>query len=117
MRMLTGCIQDWPALWREAYRCLKPGGWIQSYESQARIDSDDDTIPKGSAMAQWENLFVEGGKKMNRTFTMIDQGLQAPKIEEAGFVDIGVKNLKVGYRNAPALRNLGFRSASVQGQG
>lgn len=28
IRYLAGSIQDWPALFREAYRCTKPGGWI-----------------------------------------------------------------------------------------
>ena len=112
--MLTGCIQDWPALWREAYRCLKPGGWIQSQESQARIDSDDDTIPEKSAMAQWEKLFVSGGKIMNRTFTMIDDGLQRPEIEKAGFVNVNETNLKVSYRHVLPHRGPGVASISHQ---
>ena len=87
---------EWGSLFKEAYKCLKPGGWVQSYETVPRIESDDGTIPKNSALAQWGDLFIAGGLKLKRPFTMIDDGLQAPKIAEVGFVNVKERELKVG---------------------
>ena len=60
IRFLTGCIADWEALIKVAYRCLKPGGYIESMEPSAYIQSDDNTIEPDSAMGQWGKIFVRG---------------------------------------------------------
>lgn len=49
------------ALFQEAYKSLKPGGYIESYEPSSRIESDDGTVFDESALSQWEKFFVEGG--------------------------------------------------------
>ena len=54
-----------------------------------------------SALAQWGRFFVEGGKKINRTFTMVPDGLQREAMEKAGFVDIEEKNIKVAFYIPP----------------
>ncbi|CCC05793.1 unnamed protein product [Sordaria macrospora k-hell] len=33
MRWLTGTTKDWTAAYKEAYRCLKPGGWIEHIDA------------------------------------------------------------------------------------
>lgn len=96
IRFMTGSIQDWPALFREAYRCTKPGGYIQSFEAMPWMESDDQTVTENSAMSQWPQLFIEGGKILGRTFTMITDGVQRGGIEAAGFVDIQEADFKVG---------------------
>lgn len=49
-RWLVGSIADWPRLFKEAYRCLKPGGYLESHEALSRIDCDDGSITEKSAM-------------------------------------------------------------------
>ena len=93
---MTGSIQDWHALFREAYQCTKPGGYIQSFEAMPWMESDDGTVAEDSAMAQWSQIFIEGGKRLGRTFTMIPDGIQRGGIEDAGFVDIKEADFKVG---------------------
>ncbi|KAM0420450.1 hypothetical protein ACHAPT_011742 [Fusarium lateritium] len=94
IRFLTGCIADWEALIKEAYRCLKPGGYLESMEPSATMQSDDDTVETDSAMGQWGKIFVEGGSKMGRTFTVVEDDLQNKAMEKAGFVDIQEKRYK-----------------------
>lgn len=100
---MTGSIQDWPALFKEAYRCVKPGGYIESFEVEPWYVSDDGSVPEDSAMAQWGPLFVEGGKKLGRTFTMSSDGIQRSGIEDAGFVDLCETDFKVGYPGYPVV--------------
>ena len=33
VRYMQGAIADWPRLYREMYRALKPGGWFQHLET------------------------------------------------------------------------------------
>ena len=95
MRYLYGSISDWSALFREAYKVTKPGGWVESYEASAMMESDDGSVSESSAMREWGKFFIEGGKRMNRTFTILDDNVQETCMREAGFVNIQVKNLKV----------------------
>ena len=87
-RYLLGSVGDWIALAKDAYRCLKPGGYFESYEASPFIGSEDGSVKDTSAMGQWGKLFVEGGKKLGQPFTIVPDGTQKKALEEAGFVDI-----------------------------
>lgn len=95
IRFLVGSVVDWPTLFKQAYRCLKPGGYIESYEGSPNIGSDDGTVTKTSAMGQWGEIFVEGGRKLGRSFSLLEDEEQRRGIEAAGFVDIEESNFKV----------------------
>lgn len=94
-RWLYGSIPDWDALFKEAYKTLKPGGWIESHEPSPEIVSEDGTVTPDIALGQWGKIFFEGGKKLGRTFDIIGLELQKKALREAGFVDIQEKDLKV----------------------
>lgn len=100
MRWLFGSIADWDALYVEAYRTLRPGGWLESAESSVQVRSDHVEIPDNSATAQWSKFFIEGGREMGRTCQVVDMNLQKKGMEKAGFVDIQVHEIKV---NPPML--------------
>lgn len=72
MRWLVGSIKDWGALFGQAFRCCKPGSWVESYEASSIITSDDGTVKDDSAMGQWGKFFIEGGKKLGATFTVVE---------------------------------------------
>lgn len=96
MRYLIGSIIDWDQLFKEAFKALKPGGYVESYESSPYMVSDDGTVVEGSAMHQWGELFVSAKDALGgRTFTVVDDGLQRSGMEAAGFVDIEERNVKV----------------------
>ncbi|RYP62883.1 hypothetical protein DL771_009532 [Monosporascus sp. 5C6A] len=88
MRWLIGAIPDWNELFKQAYKTLKPGGYLESTESSALIRSDDGTVPVGSAIDQWGRVFWEAGKKFGRSFRVYEEELQRKAMEAAGFVDI-----------------------------
>lgn len=48
-RWLLGCVTDWDAVFARAYQHLKPGGWLESYETSAVVRSDDGSVREESA--------------------------------------------------------------------
>ena len=95
MRWLVGSIDDWYLLFKRAYACLKPGGWLESYEMSTVWESDDGSVGENTALAQWGKFYVEGGRQSGRTFTVVYDDLQRKAMEAAGFVEIGERDIKV----------------------
>ncbi|KAI0430127.1 S-adenosyl-L-methionine-dependent methyltransferase [Xylaria sp. FL1042] len=94
MRWLIGAIPNWYTVFREVFQTLKPGGIFESKESSCIIQSDDGTVPYGSALDQWGRVFSEAGRKFGRTFRPLEEDLQVKAMQAAGFVDIKVYNMK-----------------------
>jgi hypothetical protein len=46
-------------------------------------------------MQRWGQVFEEGGQRSGRSFAIIQEDVQKKSIEEAGFVNIHVEDLKV----------------------
>ncbi|KAH6994740.1 S-adenosyl-L-methionine-dependent methyltransferase [Fusarium venenatum] len=93
MRYLIGAISDWGVLFKEAFRCCKPGGSIESVE-----------------------LFKEASKAFGRSFCEIEGDVQL--LAAAGFVDLQVTDFKVpvgGWAKDPKLREVGqFLRATME---
>ncbi|KAI1363285.1 S-adenosyl-L-methionine-dependent methyltransferase [Xylaria arbuscula] len=102
MRWLIGAIPDWYMVFREVFQTLKPGGIFESKESSCIIQSDDGTVPYGSALDQWGRVFSEAGKRFGRTFRPLEEELQIKAMQAAGFVDIKVYNMKTTLGPWPA---------------
>jgi hypothetical protein len=96
IRWLFGSIKDWDGLFAQAYKCLKPGGYLESHEPSVQFDSDDGTVHEKTAMGQFGKFFIEGGRKMGRSTTVLEDGVQRKAMEAAGFVGIEEQDFKVG---------------------
>ncbi|KAF4458221.1 methyltransferase type 12 [Fusarium albosuccineum] len=105
-RWLIGCVTDWTALFKQAYKALKPGGWIESFEVNGFFESDDGTLKDKSALAQWGMIFREGAKKLGSTasFSVVRDGLQKKSLEEAGFVEIQEHPIKASHISFSLMR-------------
>ncbi|KAI9855978.1 MAG: hypothetical protein M1813_009303 [Trichoglossum hirsutum] len=56
-RTLGGSIKDLPALLKQAYDNLEPGGWLELQEYETTSKTDDDSFPEDSALLRWiDNL-------------------------------------------------------------
>ncbi|KAG6161558.1 hypothetical protein E4U51_007021 [Claviceps purpurea] len=93
IRYIVGGIQDWTALFKEAYRCCAPGGWVESVEYDVEFRSDDGSTELEPVLASLGDLFREGGKALNRPFFV--QEIQRQAFDEAGFADKKVIRYKL----------------------
>jgi ubiquinone/menaquinone biosynthesis C-methylase UbiE len=85
-RVLAGAIKDWPALYREAYKHVKPGGWIEAQEHGVQVLSDDGTAEKATEVTKWFRLVGEASEKFGKTLDVAKD--QKRWMMEAGFVDV-----------------------------
>jgi len=95
MRTLGGSIQDWAKLFQQSYDTLRPGGWIETYETACVFSSDNCELPDDSPLSLWTDYFTEAGKLMRRTFNVLSDNVQVEGIRAAGFENIEVVPMKV----------------------
>ncbi|CCC05651.1 unnamed protein product [Sordaria macrospora k-hell] len=88
MRWLTGTTKNWIAAYKEAYRCLEPGGWIKHIDASGIIYSEDNTINEENAMVQWGKIWQEAGRKSGNPVDLLERNLQEWGMEEAGFIPV-----------------------------
>ncbi|KAK0643879.1 S-adenosyl-L-methionine-dependent methyltransferase [Cercophora newfieldiana] len=118
IRYLTGCFKDWVSVYSEAYRCLKPGGWIEYMDCAAGVYCDDGSMGAKHIFQDWVGIFKEAGPKMGQTFEVIDGDNYLRWLEKAGFKNISKKDLKMPVGAWPADKTLkeigGMNRASLE---
>ncbi|KAK8125592.1 uncharacterized protein PG998_001351 [Apiospora kogelbergensis] len=94
LRSLEGCVKDWDAFFREAYKCCKPGGWVETFHSDLRAHSDDGSVRPGMAIVAMYDYLVDAGRRMGRPMDLLSQQTIMRSMRAAGFVDLQETNLK-----------------------
>ncbi|KAF5712163.1 TAM domain-containing protein [Fusarium mundagurra] len=116
IRYLFGAVKDWHGLFREAYRCCAPGGWVQSGEADVTFRSDDGTAELEPVFKTYQKLFEDGSRILGNPFFVHD--LQQKAFEEAGFKDIETVDYKFpigGWPKDPKLAEVGrFVKATLE---
>jgi hypothetical protein len=86
LRYLCGAFKSWKYIYGEAFKHLKPGGWIEV------LDFDDHRglmgffPPEENRFPYWLKCIVEGTRMSGRPRTITH--LEPPSLEELGFVDV-----------------------------
>jgi len=102
LRFMAGCFKDWTKLYKECFRCLKPGGWLEHQDFSLQVRSDDGSIPPDSIWSEWANVFIEAGKRTGQTLALIDDDNWLKWMAEAGFSDVQTKTIKTPLGGWPA---------------
>jgi trans-aconitate methyltransferase len=86
-RVLAGSIRDWPRLYEQAFKHLRPGGWIEAQEHDVRISSDDDTVESAKDLARFFKQVDEASEKSGKKMDVVAES-QKQWMIDAGFVDV-----------------------------
>lgn len=108
LRVMLGAISDWPALYGEALRTLKPGGWVENVDFDIHFRSDDGSVGEGHVLDGWGEMFCKSGDLMGKTFRVQEEAREL--MEAAGFTNVVQKNYKVpigGWSSDPKLKEVG----------
>ncbi|KAJ6010831.1 hypothetical protein N7451_002243 [Penicillium sp. IBT 35674x] len=101
--------EEWATLYDNCYENLEPGGWIEQFEFNIRVYSDDNSVPGDSILGQWGDIWFPCSERAGRPFG-IEETMRA-SLEKAGFVDIQEKVYKVPlgpWPRDPVLKELGL---------
>ncbi|KAF2136490.1 uncharacterized protein K452DRAFT_292338 [Aplosporella prunicola CBS 121167] len=92
-RYLASAIGDWPNLVKQAYKNVKPGGWVEFQDFDSMFYSDDGSLTPDHAIHKWISTLVEACGKLGR-YSL--PGHKLPEwFKEAGFVNIHHEKFKL----------------------
>ncbi|KAJ5894616.1 hypothetical protein N7495_006307 [Penicillium taxi] len=110
IRQLLGAFDPagWEKLYKQCYKNLTPGGWIEQMEFDIRALSDDGSLDPTCALGNWGDNFIECANRAGRSLTT--QKTMRAAIEAAGFVDVQEQLYKVPigpWPKDPLLKEVG----------
>lgn len=86
MRVMSGSVKDWPKWLAQAYKHLRPGGYIELCDPINPVRCDDGTLTEDSHLLKWNRLWLEAGAKIGFP---LDSALHYKRqLAEAGFTNI-----------------------------
>ncbi|KAG0634483.1 S-adenosyl-L-methionine-dependent methyltransferase, partial [Tuber brumale] len=68
MRHLNGGIKDWGRLIKQAFKALKPGGWLDIAEYECELRSDDGSLSAQSSLCKYYELINAAADKIGQEF-------------------------------------------------
>ena len=113
-RTMRGAFKDWSNIYKECFKCTKPGGWIEV------LDFDDHEamlsfFPPGGVTAPWLAAIDEGTKKAGTPRGI--KHLDPKRFTEVGFVDVTVErhNIPMGlWPEDPEMKKIAHLFMIVQ---
>ncbi|OCK73045.1 S-adenosyl-L-methionine-dependent methyltransferase [Lepidopterella palustris CBS 459.81] len=86
VRFMFLAIKDYPAMLAQAYRTLKPGGYVELSELGVTPEATNQNYPPPFQIFRWLDLYDEAMKKMGFNFRVAHAFKNM--LTEAGFVDV-----------------------------
>ena len=116
IRHMGSAIKNWPRLISQAYKSLRPGGWIELQDIRFRPQCDDGTMPEGDDYG-----FARFVSHINEAFSRFDVNLGAVEeygelVTEGGFTHIQEMIWKVpigAWPRDPKLKTVGLYNLST----
>ncbi|KAK0751341.1 S-adenosyl-L-methionine-dependent methyltransferase [Schizothecium vesticola] len=89
IRYMMGCFRDWTRLYKECFRCLKPGGWLQHGEPGPGLRSDDGTLPE--IWNEWTAHCMRASEMLGQPFDIPADARWPQWLEDGGFPVAGIR--------------------------
>ncbi|KAH8152343.1 uncharacterized protein LAJ45_03770 [Morchella importuna] len=93
IRNLSGAVRDWKKLYAQAFRTLKPGGWIELKDHSRPFDCDDGSFTSDNILQKWVNDFDKASDMAGVTWIMAEQFKE--DLPDAGFKQVTERSFKV----------------------
>ncbi|KAL1840130.1 hypothetical protein VTJ49DRAFT_786 [Mycothermus thermophilus] len=107
-RYMMASIKDWPALVKNAYDNLNPGGWVEFQDYDIMYYSEDGSLKPESATHQWISELIDTSNKIGRD---PQPGRSLEKwVREAGFEKVEHHKFRMpigGWPKDPGLKQIG----------
>ncbi|PWW78216.1 S-adenosyl-L-methionine-dependent methyltransferase, partial [Tuber magnatum] len=62
IRQLSGFIKDWPRLYAQALRCLRPGGYLEIQDVIEPFSCDDGSLPRDHLLKEWVEYWIQAAR-------------------------------------------------------
>jgi SAM-dependent methyltransferase len=85
-RAMGGSIKDWDVLYREIYKHLKPGGYVEIQEYETWIQQNDETKETPQYLMKWQAGVNEAASKFGKPMFVARD--HKKNMIAAGFVDV-----------------------------
>lgn len=113
-RTMAGAFKSWDEMYKEAFKHLKPGGWIEviDFDNHKKLFS---YFPKESGVLKWAAAITEAARLTGRDRT--GKHLEPDRLEALGYVDVSVetKLLPLGtWPEDPEARQIGTHNLVAQ---
>ena len=101
-RSLEGTVKNFPRFFRQAFKSLSPGGWLEMAGIPLSVYADDDTIESGHApyMVEWGDLLREASVKFGKS-------VDTPHLYKTWMQDAGFHNIKEDVYKVCLIPDLG----------
>jgi hypothetical protein len=98
-RVMLGSFEDFREIIAKSYKCLKPGGWMESQEYMAWCFCDDGTMTSDYVFAEWTKSQDQAAMALRRPVRI---GNKLKRwYEQAGFVDVHEEVYKIPINSWP----------------
>jgi len=124
-RALYGSVSDWGKLYAQAYKALRPGGWLEDLEFNITLHSDTRSVrdDPDHIFKRWSEVFFEATDRLGKTLRIGMGSTMRNLIAAAGFIDVVEKKYQVpsgGWSSDPRMKmigryNLAFLEESLEG--
>ncbi|KAE9379673.1 S-adenosyl-L-methionine-dependent methyltransferase [Stipitochalara longipes BDJ] len=103
-RNTVSITKNVPKMLAEAYRTIKPGGWVEFQDQHFHAFCDDGTMPNDFMINDW---WKNVGKAMEQFRLEIHAVLKtAQRLKDAGFINVGERITKIPIGTWPKDRKL-----------
>lgn len=108
-RLMLGSFHDFRTIMAQAYKHLKPGGWMECQELMAAPYCDDGTMPADWPVKEWSDTLHDASMRAERPLRIANK--LKGWFAEAGYVDVHERIFKLPvntWPRDPKMKNVGM---------